>query len=73
MGDNPSIIPAIGSGGLFGLLEFQRKFELGADYFGIQYVYKSGYDTDCFLDAVQTLWMPGSQTALARAFYPFPR
>jgi len=48
-----------------GLLKFQRDFELEADYIGIQYVYKSGYDTNCFLSAVQTLWRP-------KAFSPFP-
>jgi hypothetical protein len=27
--------------------------ELDADYFGIQYLYKAGYDTQCFLDFVE--------------------
>lgn len=56
----------------FGLLKFQRDFELEADYFGIQYVYKSGYDTDCFLSAVQKGWQPDPGTSLSRAFSPFP-
>jgi predicted Zn-dependent protease len=56
----------------FGLVKFQRDFELEADYFGIQYVYKSGYDTDCFLSAVQKGWEPDPSTSLSRAFSPFP-
>jgi predicted Zn-dependent protease len=56
----------------FGLLKFQRTFELQADYFGIQYVYKSGYDTSCFLSAVQTLWQPDSGKPQVKAFDAFP-
>ena len=55
-----------------GELKFQRDFELEADYFGIQYVYKSGYDTECFLNAVQTVWTPGQRKASIKAFDPFP-
>ena len=55
-----------------GLLKFRRDFELQADYFGIQYVYKSGYDTDCFLSALQTLWQPDPRKPMAKAFSPFP-
>jgi len=50
----------------------QRDLELEADYFGIQYVYKAGYETDCFVSAVQSLWQPNPSGALAKAFYPFP-
>jgi len=64
---------AIGVGTpLFGLLKFQRQFELEADYFGIQYVYKSGYDADCFLRAVQAVWQPDPSKSLAKALSPFP-
>jgi predicted Zn-dependent protease len=55
-----------------GLMKFQRDFELQADYFGIQYVYKSGYDTNCFLSAVQSLWERDPSTTLSKAFSPFP-
>jgi predicted Zn-dependent protease len=55
-----------------GLVKFQRDFELQADYFGIQYVYKSGYDTTCFLSAVHSLWQPDPSTTLSKAFSPFP-
>jgi len=56
----------------FGVLKFQRDFELEADYFGIQYVYKSGYDPNCFLDAVQAIWRPEASGTLGKAFSPFP-
>jgi predicted Zn-dependent protease len=36
--------------------------ELSADYFGVQYLYKSGYDPKCYTDFVQRIWsgMPAS-------------
>jgi len=52
--------------------KLQHDFELEADYFGIQYIYKSGYDTDCFLSVVQSLWQRDRHNALANAFDPFP-
>jgi predicted Zn-dependent protease len=33
-------------------LKGRREAELDADYFGVQYLFKSGYDTQCFLDFV---------------------
>jgi len=33
-------------------LKARREAELDADYFGVQYLYKSGYDAKCFLDFV---------------------
>ena len=33
-------------------LKARREAELDADYFGVQYLFKSGYDTKCFLDFV---------------------
>lgn len=55
-----------------GLLKFQRDFELEADYFGIQYLYKSGYNTDCFLSAVQTIWQQGNASQLAEGLQSIP-
>jgi beta-barrel assembly-enhancing protease len=34
-------------------LKERTEAELDADYFGVQYLYKSGYDADCFLDFVK--------------------
>jgi predicted Zn-dependent protease len=53
------------------LLRWRRDFETDADYFGIQYVYKAGYDTDCFLSAIQNVSSPDSDK-MAKAFSPFP-
>lgn len=72
IGGWPNANAAYDMASTFGLLKFQRDFELEADYFGIQYVYKSGYDTDCFLSAVQKGWQPDPGTSLSRAFSPFP-
>jgi beta-barrel assembly-enhancing protease len=33
-------------------LKAKREAEFDADYFGVQYLYKSGYDTKCFLDFI---------------------
>jgi predicted Zn-dependent protease len=52
------------------MLRFKRQFEFGADYFGIQYLYKAGYNTDSFTDVVQRIWP--STKASAEAFSPFP-
>jgi beta-barrel assembly-enhancing protease len=56
------------------LLKMRRDDELDADYFGVQYVYKAGYDTECFSRFVQTVW-PASSVAgnpPAKAFSAFP-
>jgi predicted Zn-dependent protease len=52
------------------MLGFKRQFEFDADYFGIQYLYKAGYNTDSFTDVVQRVWP--STKAPAEAFSPFP-
>jgi predicted Zn-dependent protease len=38
------------------VLKVKRGNELDADYFGIQYLYKSGYDSECFISFVQKVW-----------------
>ena len=48
--------------------EFERKEELNADYFGVQYLYKSGYDPGCFLTIIQTVWTDNSP----KVFITFP-
>jgi len=52
------------------LLHFCRTYELDADYFGIQYLYKSGYDPDCFVDAIQR-FSPAANTH-SETFGPLP-
>lgn len=42
-------------------LKMRRDDELDADYFGIQYVYKAGYDPECFTKFLQRIW--GSNAA----------
>jgi predicted Zn-dependent protease len=42
------------------LLKMRRDDEFDADYFGVQYVYKAGYDTDCFSRFIQTVWPASS-------------
>jgi predicted Zn-dependent protease len=53
------------------LLHFSREDESAADYFGVQYLYKSGYDPDCFIGFIQKAW-PASSKTTATAFSPFP-
>ena len=53
------------------LLKFRREDESAADYFGVQYLYKSGYDPDCFISFIQKEWPPSGR-ATAKAFSPFP-
>ena len=55
-----------------GVLKFQRDFELEADYFGIQYIYKAGYDADCFIEAIQNIWQTAPSATLAKALSAFP-
>jgi predicted Zn-dependent protease len=63
---------AIGLGAPLVLLRFSRMFELDADYFGIQYLYKSGYDTQYFLSAIQRIWPATPGNPALAAFSPFP-
>jgi beta-barrel assembly-enhancing protease len=51
--------------------KFERNEELNADYFGIQYLYKSGYDPGCFLTVIQTVWTNNPAQAFS-AFPPVP-
>jgi predicted Zn-dependent protease len=57
------------------LLKMRRDDELDADYFGVQYVYKAGYDTECFTRFIQTVWPVSSASSnpLASAFSAFPQ
>jgi len=52
-------------------LKFSRDDESAADYFGIQYLYKSGYSPECFISFIQKVWPPKAQPA-SKAFSSFP-
>lgn len=55
-------------------LKLRRQDELDADYFGVQYVYKAGYDARCFTDFVQRIWStsPATATNVPKVFSAFP-
>jgi predicted Zn-dependent protease len=55
------------------VLKFKRDDEFDADYFGLQYFYKSGYAPECFVRIVQTVSAahPPS-TPTSAALSPFP-
>ena len=72
-GSSPLATPGeIGLGAPLALLSSRRAGELDADYFGIQYLYKSGYDTDCFLSAIQRISSATPSNPTLDAFSPFP-
>jgi predicted Zn-dependent protease len=52
----------------------RRQDELDADYFGMHYLYKAGYDPKCFTDFVQRIWGTSSATAnnVPKVFSTFP-
>jgi beta-barrel assembly-enhancing protease len=52
-------------------LHYRRLDESAADYFGIEYLYKSGYAPECFISFVRKAW-PFSGKTTAKAFSPFP-
>lgn len=56
------------------LLSLKRDDELRADYFGTQYLYKAGYDPECFIRFVQTVWpvTAPTTTQTSKAFSTFP-
>ena len=53
------------------LLKFSRDDKSAADYFGVQYLYKSGYSPECFSSFIQKVWPPQAQPT-AKAFSSFP-
>ncbi len=44
-------------------LMFQRGFEAEADYLGLQYMYKTGYDPQAFVSFFEKLQGPGEEEA----------
>ena len=66
---------AAGIGGMFGFLKFSRGFEAEADYLGIEYMYRSGYDPSAFVsffEKVQAMEKKKPGT-LAKAFDTHPQ
>ena len=66
---------AAGIGGMFGLLKFSRGFEAEADYLGIEYMYRAGYDPSAFVsffEKVQAMEKKKPGT-LAKAFDTHPQ
>jgi beta-barrel assembly-enhancing protease len=56
--------PMTSAGGTTGAT--RREDELAADYFGLQYVYVTGYDPECYVDLVKRI---GSQVPPASAVF----
>jgi len=66
---------AAGLAGGFGILKFSRGFEAEADYLGIEYMYRSGYDPSAFVsffEKVQAMEKKKPGT-LAKAFDTHPQ
>jgi predicted Zn-dependent protease len=58
---------------LRGFTGMRQVDELDADYFGVQYLYQAGYDSDCYVDFVQRVWTPSpSSGTLSDSLSPFP-
>lgn len=53
-------------------LKFKREDEQDADYFGLQYQYRAGYDPDAFLRTIQTIWSLPGYSNISKAFDCFP-
>jgi hypothetical protein len=66
---------ASGLAGMMGIMKFSRGFETEADYLGLEYMYKSGYDPNAFISffekvQAQEKKKPGT---LAKAFSTHPQ
>jgi predicted Zn-dependent protease len=66
---------AAGIAGMFGILKFSRGFEAEADYLGIEYMYRAGYDPSAFVSFFEKIQAmekkkPGT---LAKAFDTHPQ
>ena len=53
------------------LIKYSRDYESAADYFGIQYLYKSGYSPKSFISFIQKVWPPQARTT-SKALSRFP-
>jgi predicted Zn-dependent protease len=55
-------------------LKFRRDAERAADFLGLQYVYKSGYDPECFSRFIERVWplTAASSKTVPKTFSPYP-
>jgi len=56
-------------------LKMKRDDELDADYFGIEYVYKAGYDPECFTSFLQRIWgfnATAANDSVSKVFGTYP-
>ena len=53
-------------------LKYFRDAEYDADYFGVQYLYKSGYDPQCYLGFVQLERDTKAKASVPEVFSPYP-
>lgn len=71
----PAASPGIRLGLPLTLLSFSRAFEAEADYFGIQYMYKAGYDPNALINLFEKIQALEKQKpgTLSRAFATHPQ
>jgi len=55
-------------------LKYRRDAELAAHYFGLQYLYKTGYDPESYIRFLERTWpqTPAGKKALPKTLSPFP-
>jgi len=55
-------------------LKHRRDAEFAADYFGLQYLYKSGYDLESYIRFLDRTWpqTPAGKKTLPKVFSPYP-
>lgn len=49
-------------------LKFRRDAEVAADFFSLQYIYKTGYDPECYIRFLERVWQQTSAGKTSRRF-----